>query len=49
VDAATLAEVAGHGLHVALFAAGLVSVAVLLWVSRPRRPAPRADEDHADD
>jgi hypothetical protein len=34
VSAAALAEVAGHGLHVALFGAGLVTVAVLLWVSR---------------
>ena len=31
-----LAEVAVHGLHLALFGAGLVGVAVLLWVSRPR-------------
>jgi hypothetical protein len=34
---AALAEVAVHGLHLALFGAGLVGVAVLLWVSRPRR------------
>jgi hypothetical protein len=36
VGAVTLAEVAGHGLHVALFVAGLVAVAALLWAGRGR-------------
>ncbi len=30
-------EVAGHGVHLALFVAGLVAVTVLLVVSRPSR------------
>lgn len=30
-----LLEVAGHSLHMALFGAGLVVVAALLWASRP--------------
>jgi hypothetical protein len=47
VNAAALAEVAGHGLHLALFGAGLVSVAVLLWVSRPRGPGRRSDHERA--
>jgi hypothetical protein len=44
---AALAEVAVHGLHLVLFGAGLVGVAVLLWVSRPRRPGPRPDDEGA--
>ena len=36
VSAAALAEVAGHGLHFALFAAGLVTVTALLWAGRGR-------------
>jgi hypothetical protein len=36
VSAVPLAEVAGHGLHVGLFVAGLVAVAALLWAGRGR-------------
>ena len=35
-SAATLAEIAGHGLHLALFGAGLVAVVALLWAGRGR-------------
>ncbi len=34
---AGLIEAAGHGLHVALLAGGLVAVAVLLWPAGRRR------------
>jgi hypothetical protein len=44
---AALAEVAVHGLHLALFGAGLVGVAVLLWVSRPRRAGRRPGHEGA--
>jgi hypothetical protein len=44
---ATLAEVAAHGLHLALFGAGLVGVAVLLWVSRPRGAGRRSGRERA--
>jgi hypothetical protein len=37
---AALAEVVVHGLHLALFGAGVIGLGVLLWVSRPRRPRP---------
>jgi hypothetical protein len=33
MTAGALAEVAGHGLHLALFGAGLVTVAALLWTT----------------
>jgi hypothetical protein len=36
VSAVPLAEVAGHALHLALFGAGLVAVAALLWAGRGR-------------
>jgi hypothetical protein len=36
MNAAALAEVAGHGLHLALFGAGLVAVVALLWAGRGR-------------
>ena len=36
VSAGALAEVAGHGLHLALFGAGLVAVVALLWAGRGR-------------
>jgi hypothetical protein len=35
-SAVALAQVAGHGLHLALFGAGLVAVAALLWAGRGR-------------
>jgi hypothetical protein len=43
MSAAALAEVAGHGLHMALFGAGLVVLAALLWTTRRpgRRPSRR--------
>jgi hypothetical protein len=34
--AIALAEVVGHGLHLALFGAGLVVVGALLWAGRGR-------------
>jgi cbb3-type cytochrome oxidase subunit 3 len=37
VSSSAVAEAAGHGVHLVLFGAGLVAVAVLLWVARPRR------------
>jgi hypothetical protein len=37
VNAAALGEVAGHGLHLALFGAGLVAVVALLWAGRGRK------------
>ena len=36
MSAVTLAEVAGHGPHLALFGAGLVAVVALLWAGRGR-------------
>ena len=39
VSSSAVAEAAGHGVHLVLFGAGLVAVAVLLWVGRPRRGA----------
>ena len=36
MSAVSLAEVAGHGLHFALFGAGLVAVVALLWAGRGR-------------
>ena len=41
---AGLIETAGHGLHVALLAAGLVAVAVLLWPGRRSRGRRGRDE-----
>jgi len=37
VSSSLVLEAAGHGLHLALFVAGLVTVTVLLVVSRPSR------------
>ena len=36
VSAVALAQVAGHGLHLVLFGAGLVAVGALLWGGRGR-------------
>ena len=36
VGAVAVAEIAGHGLHLALFGAGLVAVVALLWAGRGR-------------
>jgi hypothetical protein len=36
MGAVALAQVAGHGLHLALFGAGLVAVVALLWAGRGR-------------
>ena len=47
MSSAALAEVAVHGVHLALFGAGLVGVGLLLWVSRPRRPAQMSDHERA--
>jgi hypothetical protein len=44
---AAVAEVVVHGLHLALFAAGLVGVGVLLWISRPRRTARTPEHEQA--
>jgi hypothetical protein len=47
VRSAALAEVAVHGIHLALLGVGVAGLAVLLWVSRPRRPQPRSEHERA--
>jgi hypothetical protein len=47
VRSAALAEVAVHGIHLALLGAGAAGLAVLLWVSRPRRPQARSEHERA--
>jgi len=44
VGSSAVADMAGHGLHLALFGTGLVVVAVLLWLSRPRGRGRGRDE-----
>jgi hypothetical protein len=47
VMSAAGAEVVVHGLHLALLVAGVAGLAVLLWVSRPRRTRPGAEHERA--